>query len=95
MSNTVDILCFHEHLQIQLLKVKHAFNLETLIDVGTKIAQITQIGSHLKLRIAVARHNFEWLKIEISQLSTLRVKATSHDWRHKVTQYPENIYLNL
>ena len=31
MSTTVDILCFYW----QLLKIKDAFNLETLIDVGT------------------------------------------------------------
>ena len=59
MSTIVDILCFHWHLCNQLLKVKYAFNLETLIYVGTLISQITQIFSHLKLWIAVARHNFK------------------------------------
>ena len=33
MSTTVDILCFYKHMYMynQLLKVKHAFDLETLI----------------------------------------------------------------
>ena len=35
MSTTVDILCFYHHLYNQLFKVKYAFNLETLIYVGT------------------------------------------------------------
>ena len=38
MSTTVDILCFYYHLYNmynQLFKVKYAFNLETLIYVGT------------------------------------------------------------
>ena len=60
MSTTVDILCFYYHLYNQLFQVKYAFNLETLIYV---FSQITQIFSHLKLWIAVARHNFKWLKI--------------------------------
>ena len=34
MSTTVYILSFYKHLYIQLLKVKYAFNLETLIYVG-------------------------------------------------------------
>ena len=34
------------------------------------------IFSHLMLWIAVARHNVKWLKIEISELSVLRVKKT-------------------
>ena len=59
MSTTVDILCFYYHLYNQLLKVKHAFNLETL----TYISQITQMFSHLKLWIVVARRNFKGLKI--------------------------------
>ena len=63
MSTTVDILRFYWHLYDQLLKVKYAFNFETLIYVGTYISQITPIFSHLKLWIAVARHNFKWLKI--------------------------------
>ena len=33
MSTTVDILCFYEHLYNQLLKIKYASNLETLIYV--------------------------------------------------------------
>ena len=35
MSTTVDILCFYCHLYNKLLKIKYAFNLETLIYVGT------------------------------------------------------------
>ena len=65
MSTTVDILCFYGQLHNQLLHVNYAFNFETLIHVGTWISQITQIFSHLKLWIAVARHNFKWLKIKI------------------------------
>ena len=34
LSTTVDIMCFYYHLYNQLLKVKYAFNLETLIYVG-------------------------------------------------------------
>ena len=63
MSKTVDILYFYKHLYIYMLKVKYAFNLETLIYEGTLISQITYILSHLKLCVAVARHNFKWLKI--------------------------------
>ena len=66
MSTTVDILCFYWHMynpDNQLLKVKRAFNFETQMYVGTYISQVTQIFSHLKLWIAVARHNFKWLKI--------------------------------
>ena len=75
MSTTVDILCFYYHLYNQLFKVKYDFNLETLIYVGTWTSQITQIFSHLKLWIAVARHNFKWLKIWIEYLSAIRVKV--------------------
>ena len=63
MSTTVHILRFYWHMYNQLLKIKYASNLETLIYVGTQISQITQIFSHLKLWIAVARHNFKWMKI--------------------------------
>ena len=56
MSSTVDILRFYWHLYDQLLKVKSAFNFETLIYIGTSISQITQIFSHLKLWIALTRH---------------------------------------
>ena len=35
MSTTVDILRFYWHLSNQLLKIKYAFNLETLIYIGT------------------------------------------------------------
>ena len=35
MLNTVDILSCYKHLYKQFLKVKYAFNLETLIYVGT------------------------------------------------------------
>ena len=35
MSTTVDILSFNKHLYNQFLKVKYAFNLKTLIYVGT------------------------------------------------------------
>ena len=63
MSTTVDILFSYQYLYNQLLKVKDAFNLETLIYVGSWISQITPIFSHLKLCVAVARHNFKWLKI--------------------------------
>ena len=35
MSTTVDILSFYKHLYNQLVKVKYAFNLETLIYVET------------------------------------------------------------
>ena len=74
MSTTVDILCFYYHLYTQLFKIKYASNPETLIYAGTQISQITKIFSHVKLWIAVARHNFKWLKIIISQFSALRVK---------------------
>ena len=49
----------------QLLEVKYAFNLGTLIYmyVGILISQITQIFSYCNLCIAVARHNFKWLRI--------------------------------
>ena len=57
MSSTVDILRFYWHLYDQLLKVESAFNFETLIYIGTSISQITRIFSHLKLWIALARHN--------------------------------------
>ena len=57
MSTTVD-MCFCNHLYNQLLKIKYAFNFETQIFVGTWIAQITQIFSHLKLWIAVARQKW-------------------------------------
>ena len=57
MSSTVDIPYFYLHLYSQLLKVKYGFNFETLIYLGT--SQITQIFSHLKLWIAVARHNLK------------------------------------
>ena len=59
MSTKVYILCFNKHLYNQLLKVKYAFNLKTLINAGTWISQITLIFSHLKLCVAVARHNFK------------------------------------
>ena len=35
MSATVDILCFYWNLYNQLLKVKYAFNFETMIYAGT------------------------------------------------------------
>ena len=35
MSTTVDIVCFYKQLYSQLLKIKYALNLETLIYVGT------------------------------------------------------------
>ena len=41
MSTTVDILSFFKHLCNHLLQVKYAFDLETLIYVGTEILQIT------------------------------------------------------
>ena len=69
MSTIVDILCFCLHPNNKL-KIKYAYNLEPLIYVGT--SQITQIFSHLKLWIAVARHNFKWIQIKISKLSVLR-----------------------
>ena len=34
MATTVDMLCFYWHLYNQSLKVKYAFNLETLIYAG-------------------------------------------------------------
>ena len=61
MSATVDILCFISTYitpDNQLLEIKYAFNLKPLIYFETQITQITQIFSHLKLWIAVARHNF-------------------------------------
>ena len=58
-------MCFYKHMHNQFLKVKYIFNLKTLIYVGTKISQIKIIFSQLKLCIAVARHNFKWLKILI------------------------------
>ena len=66
MPTTVDILCFINTRLTpdnQLFTVKYTFNLETLTYIGTDISQITYIFSHLKLGVAVARHNFEWLKI--------------------------------
>ena len=57
MSSTVGILCFHWHLYNQLLKVKCAFNLQTLIYAGN--SQFTLILSHFKLCVAVARHNLK------------------------------------
>ena len=65
MSTTGDILCFYKHLYKQLVKIKYAFNFDAQIYVVTYISQITQIFSHLKLWIAVAKHNFVWLKITI------------------------------
>ena len=65
MSTTADILRLHWHLYKQLLKVKCAFNFETLLYARTLISQITKMFSHLKLWIAVARHNFKWLNIQI------------------------------
>ena len=41
MPTTVDFLCFYKHLYDQLLKVKYALYLETLIDVRIWISQIT------------------------------------------------------
>ena len=35
MSTTVEILSFYKHLYNQFYKAKYAFNLETLIYVGT------------------------------------------------------------
>ena len=49
MSTTVDILRFYSHLYSQLLRVKCAFNFETLIYVETSISQIAQIFSHLEV----------------------------------------------
>ena len=47
-------------LDDQLLEVKYAFNLETLIlYVGTSILQITQIFRHLKLWVTVAKNSFK------------------------------------
>ena len=48
MSTTVAILCFYQHLYNQLLKIKYAFNHETLMDGGTLMSPITQIFRHLK-----------------------------------------------
>ena len=48
MLTTLDIMCCYQYAagrnpDNQLLKVKYAFNLETLISIGTYISQITQI----------------------------------------------------
>ena len=47
MSTAVDILCFYKHLYNQLLKVKHAFNLETLTYRPVKgVSATLQNGRH-------------------------------------------------
>ena len=67
MSTAVDILCFIRSTcktpDNELFTVKYALNLETLVYIGNYISQIAYIFSHLKLCVAVARHNFKWLKI--------------------------------
>ena len=63
MSTTVAILCFINTCIISYLNVKYALNHETLIYIGDLNSQITHIFGHLKLWIALARHNFQWLKI--------------------------------
>ena len=79
MLTTVDILSFCKHLYNQLLKVKYAFILDKRIYVENKISQITQIFSHLKLWIAVARHNFKWRHDGIS--SPWICKGVSAKWQ--------------
>ena len=62
MATTVDSLCFFSTCitpDNQLLKIKYVFDIETLIYIGTQNSQITQIFNHLKLCVAVARHNFK------------------------------------
>ena len=44
------------------------------VNILTQIRQIGEIYNHLRLWIAVARHNLKWLKIEIILLNSIRVK---------------------
>ena len=67
-SNSRLVVDEDDNLKIRLerVKIECALNLETLIIyVETLISQVTQIFGHLKLSIAVARHNFKCLKIKL------------------------------
>ena len=48
-------------------------------NVWSHIGQIWVIFSHLKLWIAVARHNFKWVKNSIEELGRQRVKASRYE----------------
>ena len=74
MPTTVDILCFCWHLYNQLLKIKYASSLETLIYGGTEISQIAQIFSHLKLWIAVARYQ----RLPFSSLCEIQLQVAEN-----------------
>ena len=61
MSTTVDILCFYCHPYNQLVKVKYAFNLETLINVNNTNFQSLDAQCTVNMMIQVtgdgsARH---------------------------------------
>ena len=43
---------------------------------GLKIKQMWAIFSHLKLWVAVARHNFKWVEIQIILFSVLTVNLS-------------------
>ena len=59
MSTTVDILCFYHHLY-KLLKIKYAFNLETLIcwefyftnNTNFQSLEVVDPGSETQLQVA-------------------------------------------
>ena len=54
----------NSRLNQELLGKRRVFNHQDLKMVGTQIKQIWIIFTHLKLWVAVARHNFKWVKIK-------------------------------
>ena len=59
----VDILSLYSYLYNLILKVKYVINHVILRNYVMWILQIQVIFSHLKLCVAVAKHNLKWMKI--------------------------------
>ena len=59
------IVVFIVLLADQITDIGNEISAKTFANICAQIKQICVIFSHLKLWVAVARHNFKWLKIKI------------------------------
>ena len=65
IATTVIFTPFYQPIKSLLLGTKFVFKHQDSQIFGPKIKQIRVIFTHLKLWVAVARHNFKWVKNQL------------------------------